>query len=81
MLTGESIIFQNETLELFKTLINLSQSPLDRKMGGPLKVRYVSAIILEFVRSIYEEGIPLQPQHQNLFIAYLLNANDYALLH
>ncbi len=81
VLTGESIIFQNETLELFKTLINLSQSPLDRKMGGPLKVRYVSAIILEFVRSIYEEGIPLQPQHQNLFIAYLLNANDYALLH
>jgi hypothetical protein len=50
-------------------------------MGGPLKVRYVSAIILEFVRSIFEEGIPLQPQHQNLFVAYLLNANDYALLH
>ena len=61
VLTGECIVFQNETLELFKSLINASQAPLDRRMGGPLKVRYVSSIILEFIRSIYEEAIPLQP--------------------
>jgi hypothetical protein len=59
VLTGECIIFQNETLELFKSLINESESPLDRRQGGKLKVRYVSAIILEFIRSIYEEAIPL----------------------
>ena len=63
VLTGECIVFQNETLEMFKTLINASVSPLDRKQGGKLKVRYVYSIILEFLRSIYEEGIPLQPQH------------------
>ena len=48
---------------MFKTLINASVSPLDRRLGGKLKVRYVYSIILEFLRSIYEEGIPLQPQH------------------
>lgn len=46
-------------MDLFKDLINNSVCPLDRNLGGPLKVRYVCAVILEFIRCIFENGIPL----------------------
>lgn len=68
-------------MDLFKDLINNSVCPLDKNMGGPLKVRYVCAVILEFIRCIYENGIPLQPQQQTLFLGFLLLAKEYALLH
>jgi hypothetical protein len=62
VLSGEIIIFQNETMEIFKELINHSKCPMDvEEEGGPLSVRYVSAVLLEFVRCIFENQIPLQP--------------------
>lgn len=55
VLSGEIIIFQNETMEIFKELINKSVCPLDDEQEpGTLSVRYVSAVLLEFVRCIYE---------------------------
>lgn len=74
------IIFQTETIELFKDLINQTKYPIDLQ-GGELKVRYVCAVILEFIRCIYENSIPLQPQLQSMFLGFLFKAQEYALLH
>lgn len=64
VLTGEVIVFQNETIELFRELINTSESPLDKKRGGPLRLRYVYSVIMEFVQALFDNGIHLQPQLQ-----------------
>ena len=74
MLSGEAIIFQNETHDIFRDIINASESPLDATMNAnsvaaaqaspqvdelreefpKLKVRYVTTILLEFLRSVLE---------------------------
>ena len=59
VLTGESIVFQNEVLELFKEMMNNSNFPVEKDRGGPLKVKYVYSVISEFIRSLFENGIPL----------------------
>jgi len=68
-------------MDLFRELINNSVCPLDKSKGGPLKVRYVCAVILEFIRCIFENGIPLQLQQQTLFLGFFLLAKEYALIH
>ena len=80
MLTGELIVFQNETMDIFKELIKASQSPLDNSAPGNLSVRYVSAILIKFVRFIYENNIPLQAAQQTMILSYLFNAKEYAVL-
>jgi len=59
VLTGESIVFQNEVIELFKEMMNESPVPHDKERGGKLKPRYVCAVMLEFIKSLFENGIPL----------------------
>ena len=70
MLSGEAIIFQNETHDIFRDIINASESPLEPQSEevkredfpeNKLKVRYVITILLEFLRSVLENQIPLQP--------------------
>ena len=62
VLSGEAIIFQNETHDIFRDIINASESPLDANAAvsaearefPELKVRYVTTILLEFLRSVLE---------------------------
>ena len=67
MLSGEAIIFQNETHDIFRDVINASESPLDPPARNEsnatndqvaalpkLKVRFVMTILLEFLRSVLE---------------------------
>jgi len=68
VLSGEVIIFQNETHDIFKDLINASECPITAEpdsevLNGrrPLTVRYVNTILLEFLRCVLENSIPLQP--------------------
>ena len=65
VLSGEAIIFQNETHEIFREIINASENPLEPDLQDPaapkLKVRYVCTVLLEFLRSVLENQIPLQP--------------------
>lgn len=69
VLSGESIIFQNEMLEIFKDLIHHSTHPMfiqsqsmsEGSVGSQektLKPRYVISIILEFLRTLLENSIP-----------------------
>ena len=59
------IIFQNETHDIFRDIINASESPLEASPDETidsepkLKVRYVTTILLEFLRSVLENQIPL----------------------
>jgi len=69
VLSGESIIFQNETLDLFKAMINNSAHPLEQipeseRVVTPLKARYVITVLSEFLRCLLENSIPQQPAQQ-----------------
>jgi hypothetical protein len=86
VLSGEVIVFQNETHELFKDLINASESPLSleiQQVEGrpPLKVRYVNTVLLEFLRCALENQIPVQPAQQTMLIRFVLKTREYAFLH
>ena len=97
VLSGEAIIFQNETHDIFRDIINASESPLDvqgaaQRPGAEeessteppatrLKVRYVTTILLEFLRSVLENQIPLQPAQQTMLIKFVFKAKQYAMLH
>lgn len=61
--------------------MNLSACPLEKGKGGPLKPRYVWAIMLEFMRALFDNGIPLQNTLQNLFLSYLIDADEMDLVH
>lgn len=80
MLTGEAIVFQTETIGLFRDLINQSVFPIDKSLGGPLKVRYISAIMMEYIKCLFDTGIPLQPQLQSMFLGFLFAAKEFAVL-
>jgi hypothetical protein len=68
VLSGESIVFQNEMLEIFKDIILKSTHPIEELMEnkkeekvlqpGHLKPRYIISIILEFLRTLLENSIP-----------------------
>jgi len=88
VLSGEVIIFQNETHDIFKDLINASECPITAEpdsevLNGrrPLTVRYVNTILLEFLRCVLENSIPLQPAQQTMLIKFVLKAREYAFLH
>jgi hypothetical protein len=51
VISGEVIIFQNEMVEIFKTLIST------QKENGTT-VKYVTGVILEFFHSLVEHSIP-----------------------
>ena len=52
------------------------------RAGRPaLKVRYVVTILLEFLRSVLENQIPLQPAQQTMLIKFVIQAKQYATLH
>ena len=51
VLTGEVIVFQNEVIEIFKEMIAATQP-------DKAKVRYVSAVIIDYLRALLEHGIP-----------------------
>ena len=65
VLSGEAIIFQNETHDIFREIINSSENPLDPvpveddPNAPKLKVRYVCTVLLEFLRAVLENQIPL----------------------
>ena len=67
VLSGEIIIFQNETQDIFRDLINgsacaLEPSEADRlALPKKLPVRYVLTILFEYLRSLLENKIPLPP--------------------
>ena len=46
-----------------------------------LKVRYVCTVLLEFLRSVLENQIPLQPAQQTMLIKFVFKAKQYAMLH
>ena len=59
VLSGELIVFQNETFDIFKDLINASECPLSLEVQPvegrtPLKIRYVNTVLLEFLRCALE---------------------------
>ena len=89
VLSGEAIIFQNETHDIFRDIINASESPLDHQpvradeadQKPKLKVRYITTILLEFLRSVLENQIPLQPAQQTMLIKFVFKAKEYAMLH
>lgn len=58
VLSGELIIFQNEMLEIFKEMMDKSTHPLTAEAPGNLKPRFVTSIILEFLRTLLENSIP-----------------------
>lgn len=68
-------------MDIFKALIQASTSPLDGSPPGNLSVRYVSAVLMEFVRCIYENNIPLQAAQQTMILSFLFNAKEYPVLH
>mmetsp|Transcript_12350 Transcript_12350/g.8991 ORF Transcript_12350/g.8991 Transcript_12350/m.8991 type:complete len:233 (-) Transcript_12350:253-951(-) len=75
VLSGEAIIFQNEVVEIFKELINRSDRPLEvmtAPPAEPLPSRYVLALILEFVRALFENSIPQQNSQQQIIIKYII---------
>lgn len=54
VLTGEVIVFQNEVIEIFKEMIAATQPDNVRKG----QARYVSAVIIDYLRALLEHGIP-----------------------
>lgn len=74
VLSGEIIIFQNETQEIFRDLINGSTIALEPAEANRLNlvkklpVRYVLTILFEYLRSLLENKIPLPPAQQTLII-------------
>jgi hypothetical protein len=77
VLSGECIVFQNEFIEIFKTLIaNCLSEPTKR-----LKPLYVTGALTEFLRSLMEHQIPQQPVLQNLLIKHVLDSKDYNGFH
>jgi hypothetical protein len=64
VLSGELIVFQNEMLEIFKAMVRSSTFPLlagggfTQVLENPLSSRFVSAVILEFLRTLLENQIP-----------------------
>lgn len=66
VLSGELIVFQNEMLDIFKNMIATSSCPLPSASQEPLSKkaipsRYVTSVILEFLRTLLENSIPQQP--------------------
>ena len=62
VLSGESIIFQNDSQDLLKDLINQSECPLEvpkLPVANPLSTRYVTAVVCEFFRCILENHITI----------------------
>lgn len=53
VLSGETIVFQNELIEIFKHIIMQGQSTHQR-----LKALYVTGALTEFLRSLMEHQIP-----------------------
>ena len=51
------------------------------KSEEKLSVRYVCSVILEFIRCVYENGIPLQAQLQSMMLQFLFSAKEYPTLH
>ncbi len=54
--------------------------PIDKSLGGPLKVRYISAIIMEYIKCLFDTGIPLQPQLQSMFLGFLVQSKELSVL-
>lgn len=81
VLTGECIVFQNEAIELFKEMMNESPVPYDKQRGGSLRPLYVASVIMEFVRSLFDNGIPLQQSLQTLLLGYLIDTSEVTKIH
>lgn len=74
VLSGESIIFQNEVHEIFKELT-------DEAADARVDYRFLVAVLLEFMRALLEHKIPVQPSIQALVLKFLLRKRDTTQLH
>ena len=95
VMSGEAIVFQNEMLDIFREVINLSTHPIiceeiknddievpqNNHAAQHLKPKYVIAMILEFLRTLLENSIPQQPSQQAMIIKYIIKVQDYPTLH
>lgn len=73
VLTGEVIVFQNEVIEIFKEMIASTQP--DKAKPGQAK--YVSAVIIDYLRALLEHGIPQQAVLQTMLLKYIVDHKDH----